>query len=153
MQDPNHVCDLHHTHGNTASLSHWGRPGIKPTSSWIPVSFISHWAMTGTLQKMSFLLSFIFTLLIWQMSDTLFVFQRQSILKTCIMEDLLLQKKKIFNYICKLFIHIKWAHFIKTSGMQKSTIYQIANLAFEKEKKIFFVFFFRAAHAVPRLWV
>ena len=28
-------------HGNDASLSHWLRPGIKPTSSWIPLRFIS----------------------------------------------------------------------------------------------------------------
>ena len=28
-------------HGNTGSLTHWARPGIEPTSSWILVMFIS----------------------------------------------------------------------------------------------------------------
>ena len=28
-------------HGNDGSLTHWAGPGIKPTSSWIPVGFIS----------------------------------------------------------------------------------------------------------------
>ena len=28
-------------HGNIRSLTHWARPGIKPTSSWILVRFIS----------------------------------------------------------------------------------------------------------------
>ena len=28
-------------HGNTGSLAHWTRPGIKPTSSWFLVGFVS----------------------------------------------------------------------------------------------------------------
>ena len=28
-------------HGNPGSLTHWGRPGLKPASSWILVKFIS----------------------------------------------------------------------------------------------------------------
>ena len=28
-------------HGNTRSLTHWARPGMEPTSSWILVGFIS----------------------------------------------------------------------------------------------------------------
>ena len=28
-------------HGNTGSLTHYARPGIKPASSWIPVRFVS----------------------------------------------------------------------------------------------------------------
>ena len=28
-------------HGNTGSLTHWVRPGIKPTTSWILVGFIT----------------------------------------------------------------------------------------------------------------
>ena len=32
---------LHHRHRNTGSLTHWTRPGIKPTSSWILVGFVS----------------------------------------------------------------------------------------------------------------
>ena len=35
--DPSWVCDLHHS--NTGSLTHWVRPGIKPTFSWILVGF------------------------------------------------------------------------------------------------------------------
>ena len=30
-------------YGNTGSLIHWARPGIKPTSSWMLVVFINHW--------------------------------------------------------------------------------------------------------------
>ena len=35
-------------HGNTRSLTHWERPGIKPRSSWILVRFVNPWAMEGT---------------------------------------------------------------------------------------------------------
>ena len=31
-------------HGNAGSLTHWTRPGIKLTSSWILVGFLSHCA-------------------------------------------------------------------------------------------------------------
>ena len=36
---PDLICvwDIHHNHGNTGSLTHWVRPGIEPTSSWILV--------------------------------------------------------------------------------------------------------------------
>ena len=30
-------------HGNTASLSHWASPGIKPASSWIIVGFVTNY--------------------------------------------------------------------------------------------------------------
>jgi len=35
---------------NTEFLTHWGRPGIKSTSSWILVGFSTHWATKGTLK-------------------------------------------------------------------------------------------------------
>ena len=35
-------------HGNARSLTHWARPGIEPTSSWLLVGFFNCWAMTGT---------------------------------------------------------------------------------------------------------
>ena len=35
-------------HSNARSLTHWARPGIKPSSSWMPVRFIYCWATTGT---------------------------------------------------------------------------------------------------------
>ena len=38
---PSHVCDLHHSSGNTGYLTHWARPGIEPMSSWILVGFVS----------------------------------------------------------------------------------------------------------------
>ena len=31
----------HSSHGNTRSLTHWTRPGIKPTTAWLLVGFIS----------------------------------------------------------------------------------------------------------------
>ena len=35
-------------HGNTGSLTHWARPGIKPTISWFLVRFVNYCATTGT---------------------------------------------------------------------------------------------------------
>ena len=35
-------------HGNTGSLTHWARPGIKLASSWILVRFLTCWAKMGT---------------------------------------------------------------------------------------------------------
>ena len=34
--------------GNTRSLTHWARPVIEPTSSWILGGFLIHWATMGT---------------------------------------------------------------------------------------------------------
>ena len=34
-------------HGKVEPLTHWVRPGIKPTSSWILVRFSTYWATTG----------------------------------------------------------------------------------------------------------
>ena len=48
-QDPSHVCNLRHTaHGNTGSLTHWVRPGIKPASSRMLVRLVNYRATTGT---------------------------------------------------------------------------------------------------------
>ena len=44
-------------HGNAESLTHWARLRIKPTSLWMPVGFINHWAMTGTPWLKHFLIS------------------------------------------------------------------------------------------------
>ena len=35
------AASLHHSHSNAGSLTHWARPEIKPTSSWILVGFVS----------------------------------------------------------------------------------------------------------------
>ena len=35
------AASIHHSHSNTGSLSHWARPGIEPTSSWIVVGLIT----------------------------------------------------------------------------------------------------------------
>ena len=40
----------HHSHSNAGSLNHWARPGIEPTSSWVLVRFLNHWATAGTLR-------------------------------------------------------------------------------------------------------
>ena len=52
------AASLYHSHSNMGSqlclrpapdpLSHWAKPGLEPTSSWILVGFASHWATTGT---------------------------------------------------------------------------------------------------------
>ena len=35
-------------HGNSGSLTHWARPGIEPTSLWILIEFLTHWATMRT---------------------------------------------------------------------------------------------------------
>ena len=35
-------------HNNTGCLTHWVKQGIEPTSSWILIGFIAHWATMGT---------------------------------------------------------------------------------------------------------
>ena len=52
-------------HGNTGSLSHWARPGIKPTSSWILVGFLTPWATTGIPSLRQFLK----ILILWALSQ------------------------------------------------------------------------------------
>ena len=46
--DPSHICHLHYSSCNSGSLTPWVGPGIEPTSSWILVGFVNHWAMMGT---------------------------------------------------------------------------------------------------------
>ena len=55
--------DLHHSHSNTGSLTHWVRPGIEPVSSWILVSFLTadqpqelHGMLLSTVHELWFLL-------------------------------------------------------------------------------------------------
>ena len=40
--DLSHVCNIHHSHGNTGSLTHWARPGIEPASSWMFYNLLGH---------------------------------------------------------------------------------------------------------------
>ena len=49
-------------HSNAGYLTHWARPGIKPTYSWILVKFVNCWAMKGTPLRGFFLLLFLFFL-------------------------------------------------------------------------------------------
>ena len=48
--DPSHVFDLTYAtaRGNARSLTHWVRPEIEPTFSWILVRFLTPWATMGT---------------------------------------------------------------------------------------------------------
>ena len=41
-------------HSNAGSLTHWVRPGIKPTSSWILVRFVICWATVETPEPIFF---------------------------------------------------------------------------------------------------
>ena len=48
-RDLSRVCDLYAAaHGKVRSLTHWGRPGIEPTSSWVLVGFMTCWTTTET---------------------------------------------------------------------------------------------------------
>ena len=40
-QDLSCVCDPHHSHSNTGSLTHCASPGIKLVSSWMLVGFVT----------------------------------------------------------------------------------------------------------------
>ena len=46
IRDPSRVCDLHHSSRSAESLTHWARPGIEPTFSWILV-----WLVTAEPQQ------------------------------------------------------------------------------------------------------
>ena len=39
--------------GNAGSLTHWGRPGIEPTSSWRLCQALTHWATMGNPSPLS----------------------------------------------------------------------------------------------------
>ena len=39
--DLSHICDLHHSSWQCGSLNHSVGPGVKPTSSWIPVRLVT----------------------------------------------------------------------------------------------------------------
>ena len=54
--NPSCVYDYTVACGNAGSLTHWERPGIEPTSSWMIVGFINHWAKTGTPYTSVFLI-------------------------------------------------------------------------------------------------
>ena len=43
-----HLWPTPHLMATSDHLTHWARPGIKPTSSWILVRFLTHWATVGT---------------------------------------------------------------------------------------------------------
>ena len=53
-QDPSCVCNLHHSSQQCPILNHRTGPRIKAASSWILVGFITHWAVTGTPQTVTF---------------------------------------------------------------------------------------------------
>ena len=50
------AANLHHSHSNVGSLTHWTRPGIEPASSWILVRFVHCWATKETPPNSFFLL-------------------------------------------------------------------------------------------------
>ena len=47
IPDPGCICDQHHSLWQCRSLIHWVKPGIKPTSSWVLVGFLTCWATVG----------------------------------------------------------------------------------------------------------
>ena len=67
------AASLHHSHskagtyttahGNARSPTYQARPGVKPTSSWMLVGFVNHWAMTGTPSPHIYLFIYLFKLL------------------------------------------------------------------------------------------
>ena len=47
-QDPSVSVTYTTAHPNAGSLTHWVGPGIEPTSLWILVGFVTHWATRRT---------------------------------------------------------------------------------------------------------
>ena len=47
-QDPSTSASYTTARDNAGSLTHWTRPRMEPTSSWILVRFVNHWATMGT---------------------------------------------------------------------------------------------------------
>ena len=47
-QIPAHLWPTLQLVATAGSLTHWERPGIEPTSSWILIRFLTCWATTGT---------------------------------------------------------------------------------------------------------
>ena len=76
------AASLHHSHSNTRSELHlqptplqhssqqhwipnpWARPGIKPATLWFLVSFINHWATTGTPCLLILILIFLYLFIV-----------------------------------------------------------------------------------------
>ena len=58
------------------SLIHWLSPGIEPSSSWIPVKFLTHWATKGTLHFHLFLIEEYFHLFLIEKQIVSFFWQR-----------------------------------------------------------------------------
>ena len=55
--EPHLQAILMYAHGNAGSLTHWARPGIKLSSSWMLVRFVNRWATTGTPTKIIYYIS------------------------------------------------------------------------------------------------
>ena len=53
---------------NAGSLTHLMRPGMEPTSSWIPVVFLTHWTTLGTPWVAFLILTLLFPSLPWRPS-------------------------------------------------------------------------------------
>ena len=56
------------TLGKARSLTHWARPGIEPTSSWMLVGFVNCWATMGSLKIPLIRLLVVQTLKYWTFS-------------------------------------------------------------------------------------
>ena len=58
-------------HHNARSLTRWARPGIEPTTSWLLVVFVNHWATMGNPNEMIFKWHFTFKMFISHLSKSL----------------------------------------------------------------------------------
>ena len=63
MQDPSHICNSLHSSRQRHSSTHWGGPGIEPSSSWILLRFITtkpQWELLPQIKLNSPLLFYLF---------------------------------------------------------------------------------------------
>ena len=97
--------------GNARSLTHWGRPGIEPTSSWVLTGLLDHWVTKGTPSESSFAgyPPLKFSRAWWLIQNFLFL----SLLTTVLSfinhlhkEEKLTFNTHLFGYFIKLWVNI-----------------------------------------------
>ena len=81
MPGPSRVCNLHHSSGQTGSLTHWVRPGIEPTSSRILVGFVTEpWRELPFLILLIWATSLFFLMSLGKGLSTLLTFSKNQLL-------------------------------------------------------------------------
>ena len=76
-------------HDNAGSLTHWARPGIEPTSSWILGGFINCWATMGNSLSFNLICTFFWYALVFWLNQIVILFLHDLCLWGFVEEDFL----------------------------------------------------------------